>query len=344
MQRVTKESIFSDLNNVTVDTPLDLRFGEAFGFTESETVALANHVGMADRAQEMAEWYDGYCFGNTGVYNPWSTLNYLRDGIAQPYWTNTSGNAIVTNLIAGANGATEHDLRALAEGECVTHPIDLNTVFDDLAVNPDAMWSQLYLAGYLTTSDTSFPNDSTRERRLRVPNHEVRELYTKELLVRAARVSGGERVLRELHAACASGDVSRMDAILGSIVLDSPSFYDLADEGRCHMLLLAMLYGMPGYRPPESNRESGLGRSDILLRPDAAYASTLPAIVIEVKRARDTKDNDLEVGQLAAHARDVALAQALEREYGHGVEANGRLVWGVSFSGKLVRCACERVE
>lgn len=343
VQRVSKESIFSDLNNITVDTPLNHQYAESFGFTEAEAEALAAHVGMAERVDDMRTWYDGYSFGGTRVYNPWSTLNFLREGIMQPYWANTSGNAIVKELIAHADAATERELGILAQGGGLEHAIDLSTVFDDLKDNPDAVWSQLYLAGYLTTDDVEFPNDAEISRRLRIPNGEVRRLFSKELVIRANRVAGSAGRLRDLYGAMASADPARLDAVLGSIVLDSPSFHDLTDEGHCHMLLLAMLYDMPGYRMPESNRESGTGRSDILLRPDAAHAASLPAIVIEVKRMRRRGKDEPTLEALAAHARDVALAQAREREYGHGVEAAGRLLWGVAFGGKRVRTACELV-
>lgn len=343
VQRVSKESIFSDLNNMVVDTPLNHQYAESFGLTEAEAQALATHMDMAGHAEEMRTWYDGYSFGGTRVYNPWSTLNFLRERLAQPYWTNTSGNAVLTELIARADEGCERDLRVLCQAGTVTHAIDLNTVSDDLATNPDAVWSQLYLAGYLTTDDCDVPNDAKVKRELRIPNGEVRRLFERELSVRSSRVAGSAGRLCDLHAAMSAADPVRLDAVLGSIVLDSASFHDLTDEGRCHMFLLAMLYDMDGYRMPESNRESGRGRSDIVLRPNAAHASTLPAIVCEVKRPRHRNGCDLTASELSANARDVALAQALTHDYGRDVESAGRLVWGVSFSGKLVRTACRRV-
>ena len=219
-------------------------------------------------------------------------------------------------------------------------PLDLRTVFDDLADNPSAVWPQMYQAGYVTTPDTGYPNDAHRVRNLCTPNLEVRELFVGELVNRAMRTAGSQARLNALRAAATTGDAKAFEQVLRNIMLDAPSFHDLADEGRCHMLLLALMYGMEGYRPPTSNRESGDGRSDILVEPDVSRAAELPALAFEVKRPRDSKGEPLAGEALAAHARDVALAQAVGLEYGHGLAGNGLIRWGVSFGGKHIACAC----
>lgn len=215
----------------------------------------------------MRAWYDGYRFGRGKAYNPWSVLNYLRSGVAQPYWTNTSMNGIVRDLVARADDKTSVELAAVAAGGTIRKPLDLRTVFDDLADNPEAVWPQMYQAGYLTTDDTGAANDDSRPRRLRVPNHEAERLFQKELIDRAKRLAGSESRLKTLHAAVVRDEPQTLEEALRQILLDGPNFLDLADEGRCHMLLLALLYGVPGYRPPTSNRESDDGRSDVLLEP-----------------------------------------------------------------------------
>lgn len=187
--RVSQESIFSELNNVQMDTTLDDDHAEAIGFTEAEAEALAAYTGRADRVAEMRAWYDGYSFGRTKAYNPWSVLNFLRKNEAQPYWTNTSRNGIVTELIAQAGDDQTVELAMLASGGVVKKPLDLRTVFDDLTHNPEAVWPQLYQSGYVTTEDTGFPNDSRRLRHLKVPNLEVRELFTSELGKRSLRTA-----------------------------------------------------------------------------------------------------------------------------------------------------------
>lgn len=342
VQRIGKESIFSDLNNLTVDTPLDSAHSEAFGFTEAEAEALAAYLGRANGVSQMRSWYDGYSFGPSRIYNPISTLCYLRDGVAQPYWTNTSGNAVVTRIFQQAGLQADANLRTLTEGGTVMEPLDMQVVFGEIDSDTTAIWSQLYLAGYLTTDDVERPNDSTLPRRLRLPNLEVRGLFSGEFLDRANRLAVGGR-LENLHKALLAGNAARFQEVLGRIVEESASFRDLSGEAACHMLLMGMLYEVPGYHYPVSNRESGLGVSDILLEPRPENAGRLPAVAIEVKRARTASGGDLDADGLASHARDVALSQALARDYGAGLAGRGRTLWGVSFSGKRVACAKEEV-
>lgn len=344
VQRVSRESIFSDLNNLLVNTPLDSAYGEAFGFTEPEVQALARYMGCEGGITEMKAWYDGYTFGGTCVYNPVSTLCYLRDGTAQPYWANTSGNAVVTRLFQRADYQTDAALRTLAEGGEVEATLNMQVVFGEIDSDTTAIWSQLYLAGYLTTDDVREPANKGLVRRLRIPNLEVRELFENEFLCRAERLATGDR-LQGLHAVLLAGDAARFQEVLGSIVEESESFRDLSTEAACHMLLMGMLYEVPGYRYPVSNRESGLGVSDILLEPLQESAGRLPAIAIEVKRARAASGDDIaDADALAAHARDVALRQALDRRYGAGLAGRGRTLWGVSFSGKRVACAVAELD
>jgi hypothetical protein len=335
--RVSQESIFSELNNVQIDTTLDDDRAEVIGFTAAEVEVLAAHVGREDKLAEMAEWYDGYRFGETDVYNPWSVLNYLRKGRAQPYWTNTSSNGIVSDLIRRAGEKQTAELATLAGGGEVAKPLDLRTVFDDFADNPEAVWAQLYQAGYVTTSDTGAPNDDQMERGLRIPNHEVRLLYGKELLARATRLAGSGERLSALHRAVTSADAPTVAEVLRRILLDSASYHDLSSEAGYHVLLLALLYAVPGYRPATSERESGDGRCDVLLEPVPAEAGRLPAHAMELKLDKAAATDET----LVTCARDVALAQARRLGYGHGLSGSGLVRWGVAFCGKRVAVACE---
>lgn len=337
--RVSQESIFSELNNVRIDTTLDDDHAEAIGFTRDEAEALAVYMGRADRVGEMAAWYDGYRFGQADVYNPWSVLNYLHKGEAQPYWTNTSRNGIVRALVGRAGEAQTVELATLAGGGVVAKPLDLRTVFDDLDQSPEAVWPQLYQAGYVTTDDTGRSNDDEMPRRLRVPNLEVGRLFGKELIDRAERMAGSEARLVALHRAVAESDASGAREALRRILLDSPSYHDLTDEAAYHVLLLALLYAVPGYRPATSDRESGDGRCDVLLEPLHAEAGRLPAHAMELKVDKGARDGDA----LAACARDVALAQADRKGYGYGLAGAGLVRWGVAFSGKRVAVVCRQV-
>lgn len=339
--RVSQESIFSELNNVEVNTMLDGEYGEAFGFTPDEVAALADYVGRGELTDQMRTWYDGYRSGGTDVYNPWSVIKCLKKGRAQAYWTNTSMNGIVRELVRRADEPTSLDLARVASGSTVEKALDMQTVFDDLAKNPGAVWPQLYQTGYVTTDDTGGANMRRRPRRLRLPNLEVAELFGDELFGRAQAFAGSTDNLCALHTALRGTDEDALERALRQIMLDSPSFHDLASEGQCHMLLMGLLYGMDGYRSPTSNREAGDGRADVLLEPEPTRALELPAVVVEVKRPRDDRRRDLEPDALKAHARDVALDQAVRNEYAHGMRGRGLVLWGVSFAGKHVACACK---
>ena len=183
VQRISKESIFSDLNNITVNTTLSSEFDERYGFTDAEVAALAAYLGHADCMTEAREWYDGYRFGKTDVYNPWSVLNYFKQDCAPGvYWLNTSSNSVVGSAVRAADARTLADLYALTRpGGTVFEPLDLGVVFPDVGVRSDAIWSMLYLAGYLTTNDVMVPDDPWYERTLRIPNREIRRLFEEAL-------------------------------------------------------------------------------------------------------------------------------------------------------------------
>lgn len=341
VQRVSKESIFSDLNNFTVDTALDHPFAEAFGFTVGEVEALATLMGHVEKVGELADWYDGYVFGGERAYNPWSVLSYLRDGcVAQPYWTNTSSNDVIKRMIACADARTNAQLTALAEGGSVEAPLDLSVVYGQIDSDTKAIWPQLYLAGYVTTDDVNEPNDTGLIRRLRVPNLEVAQLFRRELVDRAWAAGGGRESLLGLHAAITSGDTEEAACRIEQALLDTVSYHDLQDENSCHMWLLSLLYGMDGYRLPRSNREVGRGRPDVVVEPDGAHETGLPAIVAEVKFERDAIKKELR--DLADKALD---DQALPQRYAQGLAGNGVVLWGVAFDNhKHVAVAARRIN
>lgn len=203
VQRITKESIFSDLNNVTVSTALSTVSDERFGFTDPEIAALASYLGHADCMDEAQRWYDGYRFGNVDVYNPWSALNYFNyDCAPDVYRGNTSGNSVVAGLVRQADEDTLGKIYTLMEpGGTVEAPLDLGIVFPEIGIRSDALWSMLYLAGYLTTEDVALPNNTRVRRRLRIPNAEVAELYRTEIVERFAGAVGGSNGLDVLAGA-----------------------------------------------------------------------------------------------------------------------------------------------
>ena len=345
VQRISKESVFSDLNNLVVNTALNAEFDERFGFTDKEVSALAAYLGHEGCMAEARAWYDGYRFGTADVYNPWSVLNYLGRGCAPDvYWGNTSSNGVVGDLLRHADQETLEEVYQLLEpAGTVMEPLDLSVVFPDIGVRRGAVWSMLYLAGYLTTEDVALPNNTRVLRRLRIPNNEVVELYRSNIVERFAAVAGSSSRLSVLHRAIASGDAARANAELSRVFRDAASTFDLTSENGAHMLMLGLLFGVPGYGDPESNREHGMGRSDIRLEPVSSPLShgTLPLVTVELKYAADADDE-----QLADLAR-AGLAQIAEKGYdqdGLPAETAGRVRWGIAASGKRVVAVCERVE
>lgn len=336
VQRISKESIFSDLNNLMVDTPLDIRSDERYGFTDDEVAALAEYLGDEASLEDVRHWYDGYRFGNVDVYNPWSVLNYFQAHcVADVYWGNTSGNGVLGDMIRGANDRTMSQLYQLMEpGGTVEQPLDLGIVFPDMGIRPGTVWSMLYLAGYLTTNDTQLPNNSRVLRALRIPNQEIAELFRSEIVERFSAVAGDSERLRDLQRALIMGDGEVVEEELSCILLNSLSYFDLINENSYHMLVMGLLFGIPGYEDPLSNREAGRGRYDICLKP--LNDTEKPQIILELKYAKKHETNDDELAGLAK----VALAQIKERSYG-GNALGSSLYYGLSFSDKRVAVAVE---
>ena len=187
--------------------------------------------------------HDGYRFGNADIYNPWSVLNYFHSGcVADIYWGNTSGNVVLGDMVRTADERTLESLYRLMEPQgTVVRPLDLGVVFPDAGVREGAVFSMLYLAGYLTTNDTRFPNSSRTLRALRIPNQEIAELYRSEIVERFGKVAGGSDRLACLHEALVAGDAKAVESELALILEDSASYFDLVRENSYHMLLLGLL-------------------------------------------------------------------------------------------------------
>lgn len=338
VQRISKESIFSDLNNLRVDTSMDLASDERYGFLDAEVRALAAYRGEESAVALAREWYDGYRFGSVDVYNPWSVLSFF-DNRCMPgaYWGNTSGNGVLGDMVKTADEATLGKLyRLLEPGGTVEEPLDLSVVFPDVGVREEALWSMLYLAGYLTTSDVTDPSDTHLPRRLRIPNKEVARLYRSEVIDRFTEVAGGRDRLMTLHRALVEGDAEGVAAELEDILLRAPSYYDLTTENSYHMLVLGLLFNVRGYGVPVSNREAGRGRFDIRVMPETPEAGSV--LIIELKWARTGTPEAVDLPALA----ETGLTQASDRAYGADLseEAPPRR-WGLAFSGKNVAVATE---
>lgn len=337
VQRISKESIFSDLNNLTVNTSMSVASDERYGFTQKEIEALAEYLGHTEGVKEAKRWYDGYRFGAIDVYNPWSALNYFRDHCtADVYWGNTSSNSVLATLLEQADEHTTEQLFALMQpGGAIEAPLDLSVVFPDIGTREEVLWSMLYLAGYLTTNDVELPNNKRLPRTLRIPNREIAELYRTEIVERYGQLSGGPARLAALHRSVIQGNASQLEEELSSILLRSASYCDLDRENSYHMLMLGLLMGIQGYEDPLSDREAGQGRFDILLTP---CSEGKRPIIMEFKRAPRKQSSEKPLSSLALRA----LEQIDARAYAAAVPSSrpAPLCYGIAFCGKNVAVAC----
>ena len=303
--RVSKESIFTGLNNLMVHSISDVSFDEYFGFTDEEVRKLLADYGLEDHYEETRAWYDGYRFGEQDVYCPWDVLNYVYalrfNPQAQPkaYWINTSGNDMVRRLIEkGSDGTEQLEIERLIEGETITKPLNENLTHAEIDANIENLWSLLYMTGYLTAVD--YPDGSVYS--LRIPNREVQHIFKQQVLSWFKdKVRAETEKLTGLYAAFETGDTETIKEILDEQLLDTVSFYD-AHESFYHGFLLALLSTCANWNV-SSNIETGKGRSDILVsRKDRKIG-----FVVEVKDVKDEEKLDA--------ACEAALRQIDERDY-----------------------------
>lgn len=303
--RVSKESIFTGLNNLTVHSISDAQFDEYFGFTDAEVHMMLHAYGLDEHLDETREWYDGYHFGGQDVYCPWDVINYcyaLRaDAKARPktYWINTSGNDMVRRLIEKASdGTTQMEIEHLIAGETITKTLNENLTHNEIDQSIENIWSLLYMTGYLTAAESP---DGDRYR-LRIPNREVRQIYMQQVLSWfRERTQTDTEKLTGLYAAFEKGDTTAITEYLNDQLLDTVSFYD-ARESFYHGFLLALLSTCANWRV-SSNAETGKGRSDIIVeRKDRKIG-----FVVEVKDVKDETKLDT--------ACETAMKQIEERNY-----------------------------
>ena len=303
--RVSKESIFTGLNNLKVCSISDVKFDEFFGFTDEEVRAMLSAYGLENHYEETRTWYDGYRFGGQDVYCPWDVINYCDDLLSNPrqkpraYWMNTSGNDMVRRLIdRSTNGTAQMEIERLIAGETITKTLNEQLTHNEVDASIENIWSLLYMTGYLTAVD--YPDGNRYE--LRIPNREVRQIYMQQVLSWFNhKVESETDKLTNLYAAFETGDTETIKEILDEQLLDTVSFYD-ARESFYHGFLLVLLSTCANWNV-SSNIETGKGRSDIIVgRKDRKIG-----FVVEVKDVKD--EEKLE------SACEAALRQIDERDY-----------------------------
>ena len=315
--RITKESIFTGLNNMNIFSVTDPRFSQWFGFTAGEIREMLDYYGFADKSEDIREWYDGYRFGSTDIYCPWDVINYvsllLADPLAKPqaFWINTSGNDIIRRFISMATGSTRREIERLVDGESVAKPVNQNLTYRDLYKNIGNLWSVLFATGYLTQRGER--EDGALQ--LAIPNKEIRQIFAEQILDWFQEEA--RRDTPRLDAFCDSfprGDAHTAEELFGAYLARTISVRDAGGrKGRRESFYHGVLLGLLSHREDwvlSSNAEAGEGYSDILAEDEAGTMG----IVIEVKYA---EDGDLEKACLEA------LEQIDRKGYAEGLRRNG---------------------
>ncbi len=344
--RISKESIFTGLNNFKVLSIADARFDEQFGFIDSEVRDILEEYGVSDKISEVKDWYDGYRFGKADVYCPWDVINYVdhlqADPNARPqaYWINSSGNGLVRRLINIADESTKDEIERLIAGETIEKAIRLELTYDEIDNSIDNIWSVLFTTGYLTNAgEIELPGGDGYGYRLVIPNKEVRQVFVSQIQEWFRQtVTYDNGSVQDLCEAFMAGDADKIQSNLNMILIKTISVLDTKarddqKENFYHGLLLGLLRSKPDWRI-KSNRESGDGFSDISIEP------TIPekGIVVEVKYSNTISGFD--------DACDRAMKQIRDRRYDEALREDGRediIAYGIAFCRKRCKVVCEKM-
>ncbi len=333
--RVAKESIFSGLNNLVINSVLDGKYSSYFGFTKEEVKEMASYYGKKDKLKEIEDWYDGYRFGNTEIYNPWSVINYFRnDCLPRAYWQSTGSNDIIGEVLEGADNSLCDKLSSLLQGGAVSTYIDTGVIYPTIRDNPSSVFSFLLVAGYLKAIRTEPSWNGDFLCQVALPNKEISFVYSKEILQKLGN-GAAETSSIGVQEALYSGDVESLKKHLGRFLEQSVSFCDTAKEDFYHGLVLGLCAALDRRYLVTSNRESGDGRYDICLCPKE---KKLPGILIELKHAKACSEE-----KLVSLAKE-ALSQIKEKNYKAELAAKGVesvVCYGFACSGKKVQVVIE---
>lgn len=330
--RIAQESIFSGLNNLTVNSVMDDEYDQFFGFTSSEVRDMLEYYGYLDKESELKDWYDGYLFGSTEIYNPWSVINYISKGcIPQAYWVNTGKNEILEDVLKVATDDITERLHALLQGERVVARIDQNVVYRSLSEDPTNIYSMLLVAGYLKTSKKQLQADGSYLCEVSIPNKAIAAVYKSEILSHLLQIGAvtrttADKIAESLYA----NDYKKLQKAIAEYMDKSISFYDAGAESFYHGLVLGLIALMDNQYKIKSNRESGDGRYDISLIP---RENRYPGIIMELKWKKDLKEDGL------IELANQALAQIDNNRYDAEMKEDGIhdvLKFGIAFSGKKV--------
>ena len=322
--RVAKESIFSGMNNLKINSILDSDYSSYFGFTKNEVIDMLQYYGYENKYQEICEWYDGYRFGNTEIFNPWSVINYIADKcFPKAFWQSTGSNEIIGEIISNASNEINENLYKLLCGEKITTYIDTSVIYPEVQNNPYSIYSFLLVAGYLKVASIYPQYDGNFMCDVSIPNKEIAFVYEKEILNRTNQYN----ISISIQQAIFSKDASKLQSLLEDFMLKNISTIDGANESFYHGMMLGLCAILSNQYQIKSNRESGLGRFDIQLIP---LAKKIPGFIFEFKY---TKDPHIDLESLA----DSALKQIEEKKYDTELldaQVHSIVKIGIAFCGK----------
>ena len=322
--RVAKESIFSGMNNLKTYSILDDGYSSYFGFTEKEVKDMLRYYGKDDKYDELSEWYDGYRFGDTEIFNPWSVINYISDNcFPKAFWQSTGSNDIIGEIIKTATPEITEDLYKLLCGEKIAAYIDTGVIYPEVQNNPYSIYSFLLVAGYLKVANIYPQSDGNFMCDVAIPNKEITFVYEKEVLNRTNQNS----LAISISQAIFSKDTQKLQTLLEDFMVKSISSIDGANESFYHGMMLGLCAILGNRYKIRSNRESGLGRFDIQLMP---LTKGMPGFIFEFKH---TKDEHIDLSALA----DSALQQIEAKKYDTELRDNGVtsiIRIGIAFRGK----------
>ena len=342
--RVSKESIFSDLNNLVVVTTTSNQYETAFGFTEEEVFNALDEQGLSDKKEEVKRWYDGFIFGDKrDIYNPWSIINFLKFKRFKTYWADSSSNGLINSLVKTGSSYIKMMMETLLKGETIDVPIDEQIVFSELDYSEDAVWSLMLASGYLKViSSDALTGDRTKAvmYKLALTNFEIKLMFENMVL---RWFSPAKMETNEFIKALINGDIESMNEYMNEVVLNTFSSFDTGKkksdkkvpENFFHGFVLGLMVDQTENYIITSNRESGFGRYDIMLEPIDKNNEKYPGIVIEFKVINQRKENSLE------ETVQAALKQIEEKNYDaelvkRGVKEENIHHYGFAFRGKEV--------
>ena len=320
------------MNNLSINSVLDHKYSAYFGFTSDEVREMAAYYGASDKYDEICEWYDGYRFGKTEIFNPWSVVNYFSNECEpRAFWISTGSNDVIGEVLAEADEEIYHRLASLVNGETITTYIDTGVIYPQIKKNPSTIYSFFLVTGYLKAVKTtlSFNGDFMCE--VALPNREIALVYHKEILQKFETMIPQSTAIA-VQEAIFSGDNRKLKTQIQTLLMESVSSFDTAGENFYHGFMLGLCALLGGFFVT-SNRESGEGRYDIQLKP---VKKGLPGIIIELKAEKNGTEESLK--QLS----ETALKQIQEKQYDTELRAAGVEViykYGVAFCGKRVEIA-----